>query len=55
MDERPMTPTPPETDDELLVRIQGRQQAFLTLTAGGKRALPVRHHMSSSMTVAEDV
>ena len=52
-----MTPTSPETDDELLIRIQsGDEQAFLTLYRRRQAALyRFAVHMSGSMTVAEDV
>ena len=52
-----MTPTPPETDDELLIRIHsGDEQAFLTLYRRRQAALyRFAIHMSGSMTVAEDV
>src|SRR5438093_1961270 len=58
MDERPMTPTPPpDTDDELLIRIHsGDEQAFLTLYRRRQAALyRFAIHMSGSTTVAEDV
>ena len=52
-----MTPTPPETDDELLIRIHsGDEQAFLTLYRRRQAALyRFAIHMSGSTTVAEDV
>jgi len=52
-----MTPTPPETDDELLIRIQrGDEPAFLTLYRRRQAALyRFAVHMSGSLTVAEDV
>src|ERR1700730_16442732 len=56
-DERAMTPTPPETDDELLIRIQsGDEPAFLTLYRRRQAALyRFAVHMSGSMTAAEGV
>jgi RNA polymerase sigma-70 factor, ECF subfamily len=52
-----MTPTPPETDDELLIRIQsGDEAAFLLLYRRRQAALyRFAVHMSGSTTVAEDV
>ena len=52
-----MTPNPPETDDELLIRIQrGDEPAFLTLYSRRQAALyRFAVHMSGSLTVAEDV
>ena len=52
-----MTPTPPETDDELLIRIHsGDEQAFLTLYRRRQAALyRFATHMSGSAAVAEDI
>ena len=57
MHERPMTPKPPETDDELLIRIHsGDEHAFLMLYRRRQAALyRFAIHMSGSTTVAEDV
>ena len=57
MHERPMTLTPPETDDELLIRIHsGDEHAFLMLYRRRQAALyRFAIHMSGSTTVAEDV
>jgi RNA polymerase sigma-70 factor (ECF subfamily) len=52
-----MTPNPPETDDELLFRIQsGDEEAFVSLYRRRQAALyRFALHMSGSLTVAEDV
>src|SRR5215831_4101216 len=52
-----MRPTPAETDDELLVRIQaGDEQAFMALYERRQAALyRFALHMSGSGSVAEDV
>jgi len=52
-----MKPTVPETDDELLMRIQsGDEQAFMALYRRRQAALcRFALHMSGSMSVAEDV
>jgi RNA polymerase sigma-70 factor (ECF subfamily) len=52
-----MTVAPPETDDELLIRIQsGDEQAFVDLYRRRQAALyRFALHMSGSMPVAEDV
>ena len=52
-----MTSAPPETDDELLIRIQsGDEHAFLDLYKRRQAALfRFAMHMSGSMPVAEDV
>src|SRR4051794_38221133 len=57
MIERPMTSTPVETDDELLIRIQsGDEQAFLNLYRRRQASLfRFSLHMSGSSSVAEDV
>ena len=50
-------PSPPETDDELLIRIQsGDEQAFVTLYRRRQGAIyRFALHMSGSLPVAEDV
>jgi len=57
MNENPMTQAPPDTDDELLLRMRsGDQQAFVALYR--RRQSPLYRfalHMSNSATVAEDV
>jgi RNA polymerase sigma-70 factor (ECF subfamily) len=55
--EEPMKLTVPETDDELLMRIQsGDEQAFMALYQRRQAALcRFALHMSGSMPVAEDV
>src|SRR5271169_2745858 len=57
MYERSMTPSPPETDDELLVRIKsGDEEAFVTLYRRRQAAIyRFALHMSGSLPVAEDV
>lgn len=52
-----MTPNPPETDDELLIRIQsGDEEAFVTLYRRRQAALyRFALHMSGSAQAAEDV
>jgi RNA polymerase sigma-70 factor (ECF subfamily) len=52
-----MTPNPPETDDELLVRIRnGDEEAFATLYRRRQAAIyRFALHMSGSMPAAEDV
>ena len=57
MNERPMTSAPPETDYELLLRVQsGDEEAFLTLYRRRQAGLfRFALHMSGSMPVAEDV
>jgi RNA polymerase sigma-70 factor (ECF subfamily) len=52
-----MTPSPPETDDELLIRIQsGDVEAFVTLYRRRQAAIyRFALHMSGSLPVAEDV
>ena len=52
-----MTPSPPETDDELLIRIQsGDEEAFVALYRRRQAAIyRFALHMSGSMPVAEDV
>lgn len=52
-----MTPTPPETDDELLIRIQsGDEEAFVALYHRRQAALyRFALHMSGSAHVAEDI
>jgi len=57
MNERAMTPSPPETDDQLLIRIRnGDEEAFAALY-GRRQAAIYRFalHMSGSMPAAEDV
>jgi RNA polymerase sigma-70 factor (ECF subfamily) len=57
MDEKPMTQTPPDTDDELLLRMRsGDEQAFVALYRRRQGAIyRFALHMSNSATVAEDV
>jgi RNA polymerase sigma-70 factor (ECF subfamily) len=57
MYERSMTPSPPETDDELLTRLRrGDEEAFVTLYRKRQAAIyRFALHMSGSSTVAEDV
>jgi RNA polymerase sigma-70 factor (ECF subfamily) len=57
MNENPMTQTPPDTDDELLLRMRsGDQQAFVALYRRRQGAIyRFALHMSNSVTVAEDV
>ena len=57
MDENPMTQTPPDTDDELLLRMRsGDEQAFAALYRRRQGAIyRFALHMSDSATVAEDV
>jgi RNA polymerase sigma-70 factor (ECF subfamily) len=57
MNENPMTQTPPDTDDELLLRMRsGDQQAFVVLYRRRQSAIyRFALHMSNSATVAEDV
>jgi RNA polymerase sigma-70 factor (ECF subfamily) len=57
MNENPMTQTPPDTDDELLLRMRsGDQQAFVALYRRRQSAIyRFALHMSNSATVAEDV
>jgi RNA polymerase sigma-70 factor (ECF subfamily) len=57
MDENPMTQTPPDTDDELLLRMRsGDEQAFVALYRRRQGAIyRFALHMSGSATVAEDV
>ena len=52
-----LTPSPPETDDELLIRIRsGDEEAFVTLYRKRQAAIyRFALHMSGSLTVAEDV
>jgi RNA polymerase sigma-70 factor (ECF subfamily) len=52
-----MTPSLPETDDELLVRLRkGDEEAFVTLYRKRQAAIyRFALHMSGSLTVAEDV
>jgi RNA polymerase sigma-70 factor (ECF subfamily) len=52
-----MTPNPPESDDELLMRMRsGDEQAFVSLYRRRQAAIyRFALHMSGSMTVAEDV
>jgi RNA polymerase sigma-70 factor (ECF subfamily) len=52
-----MTPSPPETDDELLIRIRsGDEEAFVTLYRRRQGSIyRFALHMSGSLTVAEDV
>jgi RNA polymerase sigma-70 factor (ECF subfamily) len=52
-----MTPHPPETDDELLIRMRsGDEEAFVTLYRKRQAAIyRFALHMSGSLTVAEDV
>src|ERR1700738_5010583 len=57
MIEKLIMPTPPETDDELLIRLQsGDEEAFVTLYRRRQAALyRFALHMSGSVAVAEDV
>jgi RNA polymerase sigma-70 factor, ECF subfamily len=57
MSERPMTPSPPEMDDDLLIRIQsGDEEAFVALYRRRQAAIyRFALHMSGSLPVAEDV
>jgi len=57
MIEKPMTPSLPETDDELLIRMRrGDERAFLTLYRRRQAAIyRFALHMSGSATLAEDV
>jgi RNA polymerase sigma-70 factor (ECF subfamily) len=57
MDERAMTPNPPETDDKLLIRIRnGDEEAFAALYRQRQAAIyRFALHMSGSMAAAEDV
>jgi RNA polymerase sigma-70 factor (ECF subfamily) len=57
MNERAMTPSPPETDDNLLVRIRsGDEGAFAALYRKRQAAIyRFALHMSGSMPAAEDV
>jgi RNA polymerase sigma-70 factor (ECF subfamily) len=57
MNENPMTQTPPDTDDELLLRMRsGDQQAFVALYRRRQSAIyRFALRMSNSATVAEDV
>jgi len=52
-----MTPSPPETDDELLIRLRsGDEEAFVILYRKRQAAIyRFALHMSGSLTVAEDV
>jgi RNA polymerase sigma-70 factor (ECF subfamily) len=52
-----LTPSPPETDDELLIRMRsGDEEAFVTLYRKRQAAIyRFALHMSGSLTVAEDV
>ena len=57
MSERAMTPSPPETDDQLLSRIRsGDEEAFAALYRRRQAAIyRFALHMSGSMPAAEDV
>jgi RNA polymerase sigma-70 factor (ECF subfamily) len=57
MNERAMTPSPPETDDKLLIRIRsGDEEAFAALYRQRQAAIyRFALHMSGSMPAAEDV
>src|SRR5260370_31642033 len=57
MNERVMTPSPPVTDEELLIRIRrGDEEAFAALYRQRQAAIyRFALHMSGSMPVAEDV
>ena len=54
---KPMTPSQPETDDELLMLIRsGDEQAFVSLYRKRQAAIyRFALHMSNSATVAEDI
>ncbi len=56
MIKKPMTPNPPETDDELLMRMRsGDEEAFVALYRRRQAAIyRFALHMSGSVTVAED-
>ena len=57
MNERAMTPSPPETDDKLLIRIRnGDEEAFAALYRQRQAAIyRFALHMSGSKSAAEDV
>src|ERR1700687_3915348 len=57
MNERAMTPSPTETDDQLLIRIRsGDEEAFAALYRRRQAAIyRFALHMSGSMPAAEDV
>jgi RNA polymerase sigma-70 factor, ECF subfamily len=57
MSERAMTPSPPETDSKLLIRIRsGDEEAFAALYRQRQAAIyRFALHMSGSITAAEDV